>query len=311
MKEGFNGQQLIRMPESMKGMLGQEEILSALCIYAIGYFPYAANHYIKRPHGMKGAEGQYLLNYIVEGEGWCEIEGKRYDVKANQFFIFPMNKPHAYGSVQGKKWTVYWVRFGGSLASYYSAGFEKPTTVKVGVTSRIRFRQNTFEEMYNVLDKGFTLDSLCYASSLLFTYLGSFMFLNTYRNSMTNTTIDVTNKFSLLQELTHFMQERLEERLTLKEISDYSGYSVTQISDIFRKNTGYAPMAYFNIMKMQHACWLLTHTTLKINQICYKSGIEDPYYFSRLFKKIIGVSPQSYRENNRSANTSFLPIMFM
>ena len=110
MKEGFNGQQLIRMPEAMLGLLDEEELLKTLCIHAIGYFPYASHHFISRPRGMEDAAGQYLLHYCVEGEGWCEIRGQRYGVKPSQFFIFPVDEPHSYGSAEGSKWTVYWVR---------------------------------------------------------------------------------------------------------------------------------------------------------------------------------------------------------
>ena len=295
------------MPENLYGQIGNDDMLMALCIYAIGYFPFAAYHYINRPNGMEGANGQYLLKYCVEGEGWVELGGTRYPVSANQFFIIPMDKPHSYGSAGNKKWTVYWVRFGGHLAPYFSAGFVKPTTIKAGVTSRIGFRQNTFEEMYNVLDKGFTLDSLRYSSSLLFTYLGSFRFLTIYRKSMISTS-EVSNEHALLNEIIHFMQEKLEKRITLRELADYSGFSVTQMSYIFRKYTGYPPIAYFNILKMKRACFLLTHTSLKVYQICYKSGFEDPYYFSRLFKKTIGISPEQYRQKNGSGNSEFLPL---
>ena len=225
----------------------------------------------------------------------------------NQFFIFPMDKPHSYGSSNGRKWTVYWVRYGGSLAKDFSLGFESPTNIKVGVTSRIRFRQNTFEEMYNILDKGFTLDSLCYASSLLFTYLASFMYLSVYRNSMISA-MEAANEYSLLQELVHFMQEKLEERLTLKQLSDYSGFSSTYLYYLYRKHTGHAPITYFNNMKIERACWLLTHTSLKVNQVCYKLGIEDAKYFCRLFKKTVGVSPMEYREKRGSVKTICLPL---
>jgi hypothetical protein len=51
MIEGFNGQQLLRMPEAIYGELEKEEILKTLCIYAIGYFPFASHHYINRPIG--------------------------------------------------------------------------------------------------------------------------------------------------------------------------------------------------------------------------------------------------------------------
>ena len=295
MKEGFNGQQLIRMPQELQGVQEREALLSSLCIHAIGYFPYASHHLISRPTGMEDAAGQYLLNYCIEGEGWCEIGGRRMPVRANQFFIFPMDAPHSYGSAEGCKWTVYWVRFGGSLASYFSEGFEKPATIKAGVTSRIGFRQDLFEEMYNILDKDYSVENLCYASSLLFSYLSSFKFLSAYRKSA-GRVIAAVNEGALVNEIVHFMQERLEKRITLQELSDYIGYSVSQISTVFRKHTGYSPMNYFNILKIRRACWLLEHTTLKIYQICYKSGFDDPYYFSRLFKKVVGTSPQAYRD---------------
>ncbi len=54
-------------------------------------------------------------------------------------------------------------------------------------------------------------------------------------------------------------------------------------------------MAYINQLKVQAACHWLEQTELRVNQICHKVGIEDPYYFSRLFAKTMGVSPQEYR----------------
>ena len=295
MKEGFNGQQLIRMPQSLYNALRGEDLLMSLCIYAIGYFPHASHHLINRPGGMEGARGQYLLNYCVEGKGWCQLGGRRFPVSANQFFIFPMDTPHSYGSAEGSKWTVYWVRFGGSLAGYFSAGFCEPATIKAGITSRIGFRQDLFEEMYNILDKSYSLENLCYASSLLFSYMASFKFLGAYRKS-SDRIITAVNEGALVSEMVHFMQERLEKRITLQDLSDYTGYSVTQMSLIFRRHTGRSPMSYFNLLKIRRACWLLEHTTLKVYQICYKSGFDDPYYFSRLFKKIVGTSPQAYRD---------------
>ena len=70
MKEGFQGQQLLRIPQIILPMIRDNEQLSVLQILAIGYFPQAKNHIVRRPEGMIGCEDHYLLNYCVNGKGW-------------------------------------------------------------------------------------------------------------------------------------------------------------------------------------------------------------------------------------------------
>lgn len=299
MKEGFKGEQLLRIPLEMKNTLETEELLSVLHINAIGYFPKVNHHIIKRPHGMEGAKGQYLLNYCVEGEGWCELEGMRFSVKAGQFFIFPMDKPHSYGSQDNKKWTVYWVRFGGFLASYFSRGMETPTYIRTGIDSSVFTRKKIFEEMHKTLNEGTTVENLCYASSILFAYLASFKFLPAYRQAKSNVICENLKESNIVSDLIHYMEENIERQLSLNDMANYLGYSVSHMCMMFNDQTGMAPLAYFNKLKIEYSCWLLNKTSLKINQICYKVGFDDPYYFSRLFKKITGVSPQGYRESER------------
>ena len=91
--------------------------------------------------------------------------------------------------------------------------------------------------------------------------------------------------------------EKLENKLTLKELASHFGYSESYMYRLFFKETGYAPMNYFLHMKIDRACQLLLHTNMKINQVALKLGFDDPYYFSRIFKKIVGTSPKDYRHS--------------
>ena len=68
---------------------------------------------------------------------------------------------------------------------------------------------------------------------------------------------------------------------------------------IQRRQTGQSPLSYFNLLKVQKACFMLDETDMKINQISSKLGLSDPYYFSRMFTKVMGLSPKEYRNQKK------------
>jgi AraC-like DNA-binding protein len=92
------------------------------------------------------------------------------------------------------------------------------------------------------------------------------------------------------------MKENIQRKLTLKELTDNTSYSVSHFSVVFKKEIGLSPLNYFNLLKIQRACFLFDTTDMKVSQICYKIGIDDTNYFSRLFSKIMGISPREYKK---------------
>ena len=134
-----------------------------------------------------------------------------------------------------------------------------------------------FEEIFNTLKNGYSNENLRYAFSMFHFYLGTLRYVQQYRNAGTNEAEDE----GIVNVAIHYMKENMEKHLSLEEISTQIGYSPSHFSMLFKKQTGHRPLTYFNLLKMQQACLLLDTTDMKINQICYKIGIEDTYYFSR------------------------------
>ena len=95
------------------------------------------------------------------------------------------------------------------------------------------------------------------------------------------------------------MQENIERHISLEQLASFAGYTPGHFSTIFKRAIGHAPIAYFNLLKMQTACNLLDSTDMNINQIAAKLGFDDSYYFSRLFSKIMGMPPSAYRTAER------------
>lgn len=79
-------------------------------------------------------------------------------------------------------------------------------------------------------------------------------------------------------------------------IAENVNSSSCHFSALFNKRTGFPPIEYFNHLKIQKACQYLQFTQLRIKEIAFKIAINDQYYFSRLFTKVMGLSPSEYRE---------------
>lgn len=290
LKDGFSGERSIVLPKLILDMMEQDPLLSTLRITDIGYYPHAAHHYRERHLPL----GQYVFIYCVDGRGHFTVNGKRHDVSPNQYFILPPDKPHSYGADDTDPWTIYWIHFGGTLAMHYAVGAGTPCSVDPGRHSRIENRINLFEEIFNTLNAGFSIENMHYAMSLFHHYLGSLRYLQQYRDARTP-----GNENDIVDATIHYLNENIERHLTLDDIASYAGLSPSHLSTVFKQRTGHSAISYFNLLKVRRACSLIDDTTMKLNQICYKLGINDPYYFSRMFTKIMGMSPRAYRNRAR------------
>lgn len=288
-KDGFIGERFIVLSPMVVEMEANDPLVSNLYLTDIGYYPRATNHYRCRQQAID----QYVLIYCVDGSGWYRVGEEQYAVRKNQFFILPAGCPHAYGVAQGSEWTIYWIHFRGELAHFYAEGAQKPQEINISTVSRVSERNNIFEEIFHTLEQSQNIESLRYASSLLHHYLASMRYLKQFRQAK-----KIEENVNVVEAAIHYMKETVERHVTIQEVINYIGYSPTRFHTLFKKQTGSTPLSYFNQLKMQWACKLLRETDMKMNQICFKIGIEDSLYFSRLFSKNMGMSPREYRRRH-------------
>ena len=78
--------------------------------------------------------------------------------------------------------------------------------------------------------------------------------------------------------------------------------SDSYIARMFKTRLGMTPSDYINTVRIESACNLLLNSKMKIGDIAYKTGFYSPYYFSRVFKKIHGITPGGFRKNEQIMN---------
>ncbi|WP_042349575.1 AraC family transcriptional regulator [Bacillus massiliigorillae] len=102
---------------------------------------------------------------------------------------------------------------------------------------------------------------------------------------------------SRLQHLFYFIDDHIEEKLTLYRLAKEVYISESHLSLLFRKNIKMSPIEYVRHVRLQKARELLLTTDLSLMAISEMIGFSSQTQLSRAFREMIGVSPMEYRKN--------------
>lgn len=95
------------------------------------------------------------------------------------------------------------------------------------------------------------------------------------------------------------MELNFQKPLGLGEISGYLGISPSYFSHLFKKETGKTYVEYLNELRLHKVLEELKNSNMKLSVIAERNGFNNLEYFSRFFKKHMGVSPAKWRQQNR------------
>lgn len=99
----------------------------------------------------------------------------------------------------------------------------------------------------------------------------------------------------LVSNCCQYVTEHLHEQIVLQDIADTFAVSSNYLSQTFKKHMGIGLIEYSNRQKIEEAKRLLQESTLKLYEISDMLGFNNSFYFSRVFKKVTGMTPKDYR----------------
>lgn len=112
-----------------------------------------------------------------------------------------------------------------------------------------------------------------------------------------------TKQYSpIVRQTLHFIEFNLDTKINLSNLADKYYISVPYLSNLFKKEVGTTIITYVNKLRIDRAIKLLNTSSLSIQDIASYVGIYDHNYFTKVFKKEVGVSPSDYRKNLYSKN---------
>lgn len=101
----------------------------------------------------------------------------------------------------------------------------------------------------------------------------------------------------LVRKAMAFVHAHHGETISRAKIAGHLAVSENYLTNCFQKEIGFSPMVYLNRYRIRQACKLLSETDMNITEVALEVGISDLAHFSRLFRKELGIAPNTYRHN--------------
>ncbi len=101
-----------------------------------------------------------------------------------------------------------------------------------------------------------------------------------------------------LRRVLQYISDHLEGEISLEKLTRIAGCSRSSLERLFSSHLGRSPLNQLRHSRMERAKLLLTTSHQPIGAVARRSGIADPYHFSKLFRSIVGCTPSEYRDRN-------------
>ena len=275
------------LPQRVIKLLEKHPLTRELYPLSFGHYRRARGHSMNRQR-----HDDELLIYCTEGEAQVTTGPQSFTVQAGDLLLLPSGEPHQYFTPDANPWTIHWVHYTGPLASYFQQylGFgEQLRKLHLGRQPRLLV---DFNGLLSVQNSGFSEQPLIHACNRLRQLLTALPLSHQGTQIRQHTELD-------LERLHQIMRTNLESRLDLDSLAAAAGLSRYHFIARYKQLTGQTPIQHYLHMKIERACYLLDTGEASISSIAEQLGYEDSYYFSRLFKKVMGISPANYRRVNR------------
>jgi AraC-like DNA-binding protein len=238
------------------------------------------------------SEGRTLpifhIIYITRGRGVFKAEGRSYMVEPGSVFFLPPGLKHQYRPVFEAGWHEYWVGFQGKN---FSKLLEEGILSREYVFSETGLHDSmiaTFNMIINEVKTQAPLFQLK-ACAGIFSLIAEILTRNRRKDQ-------ITNNQRIVEKAKSLMEANVSGIINLSDISEQIGISTSRFHEIFKTYTSMTPYQYYMELKIKKAADLLEQKNVSVKEVAYSLGFEDQYYFSRFFKKKIGVAPSSWRK---------------
>ncbi|MCH6259047.1 helix-turn-helix transcriptional regulator [Puniceicoccaceae bacterium K14] len=284
---GQNGQ-MIRTKAFTRNFQTIPRRFDGLCLREIGYFP-------KKTEPTDRTFFTLNFSIILSGSGFAACDGERFAITSPCVFTQLPGKHMVYGPNESSNWEelylilpaekldpIFQKRLIGETRTYW------PIRNATAVLQAIRALLPIVEGERQQTEKVDLIDHLC-ERVIMETLLPG------------EPSIDAGS--AAVNSLTEAMAAAPEKNYDYRGIAKDNGVSYSTFQRKWKQRHSVPPAQYLLNLRISECCRLIAETELKLAEIGYMMGFDDPAYYSRVFKKRIGMSPSEYRDTHKLSDS--------
>ena len=249
------------------------------------------------------------LVIILSGTGTHFTEGAEYRVMPGDVFVIENGFSHGFKNLDNLR--LYNIIFTPQILKQVLIDVQQMPGYHAVFTLEPRFREShNFKSRLRI-----NTDQLQYCEQLIsrlitelsYTHLGNgsralalayFIELIVYLSRIyTQENLDGSTEIIRMAELFAFLQTHLDRSISIEELATRSNMSPSTLHRAFHRTGHCSPIEYHLQLRIDNAVHLLQHSRMSVSQISEASGFSDSNYFSRQFRKRIGMSPREYKKS--------------
>lgn len=228
------------------------------------------------------------LHYILNGKGYIDYRGERYEVGKGGLFIIPPGERINYKADKEDPFSYYWVVLAAQLA--YEM-LEEIGLSKENVCIKCRKNHTAIIDLFGRMNRVY----LEHPKSE-YELLGLFYLLFDKLKSSISDKNDYNRGHYVNQTVILVGCSFINPHFTVEDICANLNLSLSYLNRVFKRHMKMSPKQYLTFIRIKNACDLLTQTNRKITSIAKLSGFDDTKLFARNFKKSTGMTATEFRE---------------
>ncbi len=284
--EGFPGQRLVIIPPAIVMQAARSAVTRDLCVTHIGAFSAAGGHFVERKQGTS----QHILIACTSGSGCCTLGDRDWKLSPGDLLFLPPRERHVYRASPVTPWTIFWIHFRGLRADDYLGTLGVSSAGPVISVTEPAVMIEAFEDTFRHAKHGFGEASMTGLTTAFARLLG---LARVYMRAPGSRANHGENR---LLKVLAAMREDLPHPWTLDELARAAHLSIPHFTELCRRQTGMPPLGLLIRLRLQRAMDLLQQGNHNVAEAALAVGYDDPFYFSRLFRKHMGMPPSACRQ---------------